>query len=226
MHQLAERRRRLSVCAKASQRPLGPAPPRRPDGFSMQSHLGTCRHRNQHPRLVSSSPAAIPTSLSSTGTASRVWLCGCPTFTNLQFLLELNGALVTPLESGSCVALLSSGAMKLQPCNGAAGQVWSYNKSSGALAVVTSAGSVACLTAPPAPPPPEICAGVTVRAASDGRSIKGYSLRLVAGKGGSGSWKVLSDMVVKPTAPCPRPSTAVSHTNSNSCRKERPSPLR
>lgn len=125
--------------------------------------------------------------------------CGCPTFTNLQFQLGPGGALTTPLEAGSCVTLLSSGAIALKPCTASVGQVWTHNASSGALSVVTQAGDNACLTAPGPPPPPMVWAGVSVRAPpypnSGPRTYDGYTLRLTSANGG-GAWQVLSELTV------------------------------
>lgn len=142
--------------------------------------------------------------------------CGCPSFTNLQFHLGPNGALTTPTDSGSCVTLLSTGAVVLKPCAAGVGQVWTH-ESTGALSVVTPSGSVACLAAPPPPPPPTVWAGVTIRAPpypnNGPRTYDGYTLRLTSTNSGSGLWQVLSELAVLANGTMPAPfNSSAPHT--------------
>jgi hypothetical protein len=132
--------------------------------------------------------------------------CGCPTFTNLQFALGPGGALTTPTAPAACVTLLPSGALALKPCTAGAGQVWSHSGSTGALSVVPPGGGApVCLAGPPGPPPPQVWAGLTVRAPpypNNGvRTYDGYTLRLMD----SGAWEVLAERAVLGNGTLPAP---------------------
>ncbi len=70
--------------------------------------------------------------------------CGATCYAGLQFSLNANGSLTTPLN-GQCVSVAPAGNITLAPCGSVGNQSWSYSSSSKQLQLQ---GSNLCLTAP------------------------------------------------------------------------------